>query len=62
MDVQITVDVERLRSQIQEKYANVAESPDEGFHFHTGYRLIEMLDYPSDMVGQLPDSAVPTLA
>lgn len=37
----ITVDVERLRSEVREKYAEVAESPGKRFHFHTGYRLAE---------------------
>ena len=60
--MQVTVDVEKLRCDIQEKYAEVAVTPDKGFHFHTGYRLTEMLDYPSDIIGRLPASAVESFA
>lgn len=62
MAMKITVDVERLRSEVQEKYAEVAETPGKGFHFHTGYRLAEMLEYPSDIVGRLPAVAVESFA
>ena len=60
--MEVTIDVERLRSEVQEKYAEVADTPDKGFHFHTGYRLTEMLEYPSDIVGQLPAAAVESFA
>ena len=46
--MQVTLDVERLRSEIQDKYAIVALTPEKGFHFHTGYSLTEMLEYPQD--------------
>lgn len=60
--MQVSVDVDQLRSDIKEKYAEVAETPEKGFHFHTGYRLTEMLDYPSDIIGRLPASAVESFA
>ncbi len=62
MSTQITVDIERLRCEVQQKYAEVAKTPDKGFHFHTGYRLTEMLDYPSDIINRLPASAVESFA
>jgi SAM-dependent methyltransferase len=60
--MQVNVDVDQLRSEIQEKYAEVAETPEKGFHFHTGYRLTEILDYPSEFINQLPASAVESFA
>ena len=55
--MQVAVDVDKLRSEIQEKYADVALTPEKGFHFHTGYRLTEMLDYSKEMIERLPGSA-----
>ncbi len=60
--MRVAVDVDRLRSEIQEKYADVAVTPEKGFHFHTGYRLIEVLDYPKDMIKRLPEPIVESFA
>ncbi len=56
------VDADVLRSQIQEKYSEVAQEPEKGFHFHTGARLAAMLGYPEDRVKALPASAVDSFA
>ena len=37
--MQVTVDVDKLRTEIQDKYADVALTPEKGFHFHTGAYL-----------------------
>ena len=55
---QTKVDVERLRGEIEDKYAEVAEAPDAEHHFHTGRRALDHLGYPSDRVEELPDEAV----
>lgn len=60
--MQVTIDVQQLRSEVQEKYTNVAQSPDGGFHFHTGYHLTEMLGYPEEIITRLPKSAVESFA
>ena len=60
--MQVKIDVERLRSEVQEKYADVALTPQKGFHFHTGYRLTEILGYPDEIIGRLPESAVESFA
>jgi hypothetical protein len=39
------VDQELLRGQIQAKYTDVALTPEQGFHFHNGRPLAEMLGY-----------------
>lgn len=56
------VDVDVLRCQIQDKYTEVAKSPETGFHFHTGRPLALMLGYPPDLIDRLPASAVESFA
>ena len=38
------VDREQLRDQSQVKYCDVAQKPEQGFHFHTGRPLAAMLE------------------
>jgi arsenite methyltransferase len=56
------LDVDQLRSAIQEEYAEVATCPLKGFHFHTGRFLAARLGYPEDRVAVLPDAAVESFA
>ena len=56
------VDVEDLRCQIQDKYTDVAKTPEKGFHFHTGRPLALMLGYRPDVIDRLPASAVESFA
>ncbi len=56
------VDAEVLRSQISEKYSEVAQEPEKGFHFHTGRPLAEMLGYPAADVDALPEGTVESFA
>ncbi len=56
------VDPERLRSEVREKYREVAAHPDGEHHFHTGRRLAARLGYPSQVVDALPDAAVESFA
>jgi SAM-dependent methyltransferase len=56
------VDVNRLREEIKHKYREVAETPEKGFHFHTGRKLAEMLSYPMDVVDSLPARVVESFA
>jgi arsenite methyltransferase len=56
------VDRDVLRTQIQEKYAEVAADPEGGFHFHTGRPLAEMLGYDLDEVDRLPPGTVESFA
>jgi len=60
--IQVTVDVDQLQCEIQEKYAEVAETPEKGFHIHTGYRLTGILGYPPDIISRLPVAAVESFA
>lgn len=52
-----TVDVDRLRGEISEKYAEVADRPSAEYHFHTGRPALDHLGYPPDLVEGLPDGA-----
>ncbi len=56
------VDTLELRSQIREKYREVALTPEKGFHFHVGRPLAEMLSYPMDLVDALPPRVVESFA
>lgn len=56
------VDAEQLRSQISEKYTEVALTPEKGFHFHTGRSLARMHEYPDAVVDTLPQSVIDSFA
>lgn len=56
------VDAEALRGQIREKYAEVALTPEKGFHFHTGRPLSRMLSYDQALVDALPPGPVESFA
>ena len=56
------VDQAVLRDQIQAKYTDVALSPEQGFHFHTGRPLAVMLGYAPADIDWLPESTVESFA
>jgi SAM-dependent methyltransferase len=56
------VDVETLRCEIQNEYAEVAQHPDKGFHFHTGRALAAILEYDESLLQELPESAIESFA
>ena len=56
------VDRHQLRASIQEKYTAVAETPELGFHFHTGRPLAAMLGYAVESVEWLPSTTVDSFA
>src|SRR5438128_5876325 len=56
------VDIETLRCQINDKYSEVAETPEKGFHFHTGKPLALMLGYSQDILQSLPAGTVESFA
>ncbi len=63
MDVRpAAVDAEVLRSQISDKYSEVAKDPEKGFHFHTGRPLARMVGYPESDVDALPQGTVDSFA
>jgi arsenite methyltransferase len=62
MTTSVLLDVNVLRTAIQEEYAEVAACPMKGFHFHTGRFLADRLGYPADRVDGLPDAVVESFA
>lgn len=58
----VVPDVELLRSQVREKYREVAVRPADRYHFHTGRPLALRLGYDADVADGLPDRAVESFA
>lgn len=62
MAVRVDIDVELLRQEIKKTYARVSERPDEEFIFPTGRAWAADLDYPSELLARVPDSAAESFA
>ncbi len=62
MSNETLVDVETLRTQVRDKYREVAEDPHGTHHFHTGRPLAARLGYDQAVVDVLPDRAVESFA
>jgi len=56
------VDLGILRSEISKEYAEVANNPNKGFHFHTGRLLAQALGYAEDLIDSVPSSALESFA
>ena len=56
------VDRDELRTEVQAKYAAVAEEPDATYHFHTGYVAAQRCRYDMAAVDELPVAAVESFA
>lgn len=53
---------EALRIAIQDEYACVARTPQQGFHFHTGRPLTCMLEYRDDWLEGIPEASIESFA
>jgi arsenite methyltransferase len=62
MATQVTPNVQTLRREVQEKYTELAESPDLTFHFHHGRPLAEILGYSMEQVDAMPPQAIESFA
>ena len=62
MSNETLVDVETLRTQVRDKYRDVAQDPHGAHHFHTGRPLASRLGYDEAVVDALPDRAVESFA
>lgn len=56
------VDRDALRRFVSEKYTEVANEPEKGFHFHNGRPLAAMLGYDFGEVDRLPPATVESFA
>ena len=62
MSNELLVDVATLRSQVRDKYREVADDPHGTHHFHTGRPLAARLGYDQAVVDDLPDRTVESFA
>ncbi len=62
MSNETLVDVDTLRTQVRDKYREVANDPHGAHHFHTGRPLATRLGYDHAVVADLPDQAVESFA
>lgn len=62
MTTHVAPEVETLRREIQEKYTEVASSPELTFHFHHGLPLAKILGYEEKYYSDLPEKAVESFA
>jgi arsenite methyltransferase len=62
MSDDLLVDVDTLRTQVRDKYRDVALDPHGVHHFHTGRPLASRLGYDQSVVDALPDRAVESFA
>ena len=62
MALQVAPQTEVLRKEVQIRYTEVAESPDQTFHFHHGRPMAEILGYTMDQVDAMPTQAVESFA
>ncbi len=58
MTSQTKPDIQMLRQAVQRRYADVAQNPEQTFHFHHGRPLAEMLGYSMAQVDAMPTRAV----
>lgn len=56
------VDVTVLREEVRHHYAQVAISPHDEYHFHTGRRAALQVGYDAELLDGLPDQAVEAFA
>lgn len=62
MAIQVAPEVDVLRREIQEKYTEVANSPELEFHFHHGRPLAKILEYADELLEDLSEEAVESFA
>jgi SAM-dependent methyltransferase len=58
----IELDQDILREEIRKEYREVASHPDRGFHFHTGKRLAEIVQYREEWLAGVPEAVLASFA
>lgn len=59
---ELGLNLEALRTAIQEEYEAVALAPQQGFHFHTGRPLAQMLGYRAEWLEGIPEPSIESFA
>ena len=62
MTMRVVPQEEVLRREVQDRYTEVAENPDQTFHFHHGRPMAEIVGYTMDQVDAMPAQAVESFA
>jgi arsenite methyltransferase len=62
MAMTLNLNLDELRTAIQDEYAEVAACPTKGFHFHTGRPLAARLGYDPVEVDWLPEPVIESFA
>ena len=62
VEIPASLDRDELKSAIAEEYRQVASSPDQGFHFHTGRKLAGLLKYDEALLDPVPESTIESFA
>ena len=57
-----SIDIQELRQAISKEYEAVAQTPDKGFHFHTGRRLTGIVEYDSEWFEGIPEYVIESFA
>ena len=57
-----SLDVERLERAVKTVYRDVAQTPDEEYHFEMGRALAERLGYPAADLDRIPEAALESFA
>ncbi len=55
-------ELDELRDAIREEYEAVAQTPEQGFHFHTGRPLARLLGYEDAWLEGIPESSIESFA
>jgi SAM-dependent methyltransferase len=59
---EVGLNLEELRAAIRAEYQEVAESPEKGFHFHTGRPLARLLGYQDAWMDGIPEASIESFA
>jgi len=57
-----SIDLQELRQAISKEYEAVAQTPDKGFHFHTGRRLTGIVEYDSEWLEGISEYVIKSFA
>jgi arsenite methyltransferase len=59
---QFNFELDELRDAIRKEYTEVASKPEQGFHFHTGRPLAQMLGYEEAWLESISEQAIASFA
>jgi len=54
--------VEELRAEVRKEYADVAQDPGKGYHFHTGREAATRLSYDETLYSHVPEGNIESFA